>query len=145
MVYMKVKTPPTVTDNITELLNHIIDFTERRKEVLTRNLSDCHSVDFVPKDLAVHEFADILTHALAEHLQNKRLLLEDRQNVRFYSQGEFAAAPMADNESMTLLRSNLQAYIQEQIRKLSENLIHSRLAGELLRQKRQKELAMAGL
>jgi hypothetical protein len=91
----------------------------------------------------VHEFADILTHALAEHLSNKRLLLEDRANIRFYGEGDFDAAPMADNESMTLLRSNLQAYIQEQIRRLSENLIHSRLAGELLRQKREKELAAA--
>jgi hypothetical protein len=40
MVAMKAKTPPAVTDNVTELLHRIIDFTERRKEVLTRNLSD---------------------------------------------------------------------------------------------------------
>jgi flagellar basal body rod protein FlgB len=142
---MKVKTAPATTDNITELLNRIIDFTERRKEVLSHNLSDCHSADFVPKDLPVHEFADTLTYALAEHIRNKRLLLQDRQNVHFYSQGDFDASAVTDNDAMALLESNLQAYIQEQIRKLSENLIHNRLAGELLRQKRQKETAFTGL
>jgi flagellar basal body rod protein FlgB len=145
MVYMKVKTAPAATDNITELLNRIIDFTERRKEVLARNLSDCHSADFVPQDLPVHEFADTLTYALAEHIRNKRLLLQDRQNVHFYSHGDFDASAVTDNDAMALLESNLQAYIQEQIRKLSENLIHNRLAEELLRQKRQKEMAFTGL
>jgi flagellar basal body rod protein FlgB len=142
---MKVKLPPTTTDNITELLNRIIDFTERRKEVLTRNLFDHHNTGFVPKDLPVHEFTDTLTHALAEHIRNKRLLLEDRQNVHFYHQGDFDAAAVADTEAMVLLESNPQAYLQEQIRKLSENLIHNRLAVELLRQKRQKEMEFTSL
>lgn len=136
---MKVKLPPPTTDNLTELLCRIIDFTERRKEVLTRNLFDYRSSNFVPKDLPVHEFADTLTHALAEHIRNKRLLLEDRQNVHFYGNGDFDAAATVDSEGAVLLENNPQAFIQEQIRKLSENLIHNRLATELLRQKRQKE------
>lgn len=137
---MKVKLPPPVTDNLTELLHRIIDFTERRKEVLTRNLFDYRSSTFVPKDLPVHEFADTLTHALAEHIRNKRLLLEDRQNVHFYGNGDFDAQATVDSQAAALLQNNPQAYVQEQIHKLSENLIHNRLAAELLRQKRQKEM-----
>jgi flagellar basal body rod protein FlgB len=137
---MKVKLPPAATDNLTELLSRIIDFTERRKEVLTRNLFDYRNSGFIPKDLPVHEFSDTLTHALAEHIRNKRLLLEDRQNVHFYSNGDFDAQATVDDESAVLLENNPHAFVQEQIRKLSENLIHNRMAVELLRQKRQKEL-----
>jgi hypothetical protein len=142
---MKVKLPPSATDNLTELLSRIIDFTERRKEVLTRNLFDYRNSGFIPKDLPVHEFSDTLTHALAEHIHNKRLLLEDRQNVRFYSNGDFDAEATIDSQSVVLLENNPQAYVQEQIRKLSENLIHNRLAVELLRQKRQKETSAMNL
>jgi hypothetical protein len=142
---MKVKLPPAVTDNLTELLSRIIDFTERRKEVLTRNLFDYRNSGFVPKDLPVYEFSDTLTHALAEHIRNKRLLLEDRQNVHFYSNGDFDAEATPDTEAIVLLESNPQSYVQEQIRKLSENLIHNRLAVELLRQKRQKEMPTMNL
>jgi flagellar basal body rod protein FlgB len=142
---MKVKLPPSATDNLTELLSRIIDFTERRKEVLTRNLFDYRNSGFIPKDLPVHEFSDTLTHALAEHIRNKRLLLEDRQNVRFYSNGDFDAEAIADTDGVVLLENNPQAYVQEQISKLSENLIHNRLAVELLRQKRQKELPTINL
>jgi hypothetical protein len=142
---MKVKLPPPSTDNLTELLSRIIDFTERRKEVLTRNLFDYRNNGFVPKDLPVYEFADTLTYALAEHIRNKRLLLEDRENVRFYGNGDFDAQATADAEAVMLLENNPQSYVQEQIRKLSENLIHNRLAVELLRQKRQKEMPMANL
>jgi hypothetical protein len=113
--------------------------------VMTRNLFDYRNGSFVPKDLPVHEFADTLTHALAEHIRNKRLLLEDRQNVRFYGNGDFDAEATADAEAVDLLENNPQAYVHEQIRKLSENLIHNRLALELLRQKRQKEMPMTNL
>ena len=142
---MKVKLPPPTTDNLTELLCRIIDFTDRRKEVLTRNLFDYRTSSFVPKDLPVHEFADSLTHALAEHIRNKRLLLEDRQNVHFYGNGDFDADATVDSEAAELLENDPQAYIQQQIRKLSENLIHNRLANELLQQKRRKETTIMKL
>ena len=142
---MKVKIPPAVTDNLTELLSRIIDFTDRRKEILTRNLFDYRSCNFVPKDLPVHEFAETLTHALAEHIRNKRLLLEDRQNVHFYGNGDFDAAATVDTEAALLLENDPQAFVHEQISKLSENLIHNRLATELLRQKRQKESSVSNL
>jgi flagellar basal body rod protein FlgB len=134
-----------VTDNLTELLNRIIDFTERRKEVLTRNLFDYRSAGFEPMDLPVHEFADTLTRGLAEYIRNKRLVLEDGPNVHFHDQGEFEAAAVVDNKSLELLRNDTHAYVQEQIQRLSENLIHNRLAVELLRQKRKKETQFANL
>jgi flagellar basal body rod protein FlgB len=137
---MNVKLSSTATDNITDLLNQIIDFTERREEVLTRNLFDHRSTGFVPKDLPVHEFTSTLTRALAEHIHTRRLLLEDSNHIHFHDHGEFDASAIADTEALTLLESDPQTYIQEQLRKLSENTIHNRLAVELLRQKRQKEI-----
>lgn len=129
-----------VTDNITELLNRILDFTERRGEVLTRNLFDYRHLGYKPCDLPVHEFADTLTRALAEYIQNKRLLLEDSPHIHFLDRCDFDASVVFDHEACDLLRQDTQAYVNDQIQKLSENMIHNRIATELLRQKRQKEL-----
>ncbi|MEN6309537.1 MAG: hypothetical protein ABFD91_17455 [Anaerohalosphaeraceae bacterium] len=134
-----------ITDNLTELLNRIIDFTERRKEVLTRNLFDYRSNGFEPMDLPVHEFADTLTRGLAEYIRNKRLLLEDSPNIQFHDQGEFEAVATLDVRAQELLKNDTHAYVQDQIQKMSENLIHNRLAVELLRQKRKKETAYLNL
>jgi len=139
---MNLNTSP-VTDNITDILNRILDFTERRKEILTRNLFDYRNPDFKPCDLPVHEFAGALTRAVAEHVQNKRLVLEDSQNVQFLDQGDFVAVAVTDSQAHQLLNEDTQAYINQQIQKMSENMIHNRIACELLRQKRQKELQLA--
>jgi flagellar basal body rod protein FlgB len=138
---MNVNTSP-VTDNVTEILNRILDFTERRKELLSRNLFDYKNKEFIPHDLPVHEFAGAMTRALAEHLQNKRLLLEDSPNIHFLDQGDFDAAAVVDQDAHQLLNQDAQAYLNQQIQKLSENMIHNRIANELLRQKRQKELQL---
>lgn len=138
---MNVNTSP-VTDNLTEILNRILDFTERRKEILSRNLFDHKNHGFKPYDLPVHEFAGAMTRALTEHLQNKRLLLEDSPNIHFLDQGDFDAAAVIDQDAYQLLNEDAQAYINQQIQKMSENMIHNRIANELLRQKRQKELLL---
>ncbi|MEN8128348.1 MAG: hypothetical protein ABFR90_11180 [Planctomycetota bacterium] len=131
------KVTSTTIDNITEVLTRIIEFTERRREVLTRNLFDYKISDFQPKDLPVCEFAECMAEAVSEHLQSQRLLLCDRDNVTFGQAGSFDAAPVVDSEAEDLLKTDTKQYLQMQIHKLSENLMNNRIAVELLKQKRQ--------
>ena len=134
---MKVTT--TTIDNITEVLTRIIEFTERRREVLTRNLFDYKTSDFQPKDLPVCEFTECMTEAITEHLRSKRLLLCDKENVTFGEEGAFDALPVVDAEAADLLNTDTKQYLQLQINKLSENLMNNRIAVELLKQKQQRE------
>ncbi|MHC4291951.1 MAG: hypothetical protein ACYTEU_07360 [Planctomycetota bacterium] len=130
---MKVTT--ATIDNITEVLTRIIEFTERRREILTRNLFDYKSSDFQPKDLPVCEFAECMTEAVSEHLRSERLLLCDKDNVTFGEEGSFDALPVVDSEARNLLNTDTKQYLQMQIHKLSENLMNNRIAVELLKQK----------
>ncbi|MHC4854849.1 MAG: hypothetical protein ACYS72_00405 [Planctomycetota bacterium] len=134
---MKVTT--TTIDNITEVLTRIIEFTERRREILTRNLFDYKTSDFQPKDLPVCEFAECMTEAVTEHLRSERLLWCDRDNVTFGEQGSFDAVAEVDSEAAALLNTDTKQYLQMQIHKLSENLMNNRIAVELLKQKRQRD------
>ncbi len=133
---MKLST--TTIDNITEVLTRIVEFTDRRRDVLTRNLFDYQAADFLPKDLPVCEFAECMTEAVSEHIRSKRLLLCDRENVSFGEAGSFDVDPIIDSKAKNLLKTNTKDYLQMQIRKLSENLMNNRIAVELLKQKRQR-------
>lgn len=113
----------------------IIEFTDRRREVLTRNLFDYKTEDFRPMDLAVSEFAECMTEAVSEHLRSQRLLMCDKNNVCFGEEGAFETHEVVDSESETLLQTNTKHYLQTQINKLSENLMNNRIAVELLKQK----------
>ncbi|HPY76516.1 MAG TPA: hypothetical protein PLQ45_01620 [Anaerohalosphaeraceae bacterium] len=124
----------TTTENIVEVLDRILEFTERRKEILSRNIFDRRTVGFVPRDLPSAEFAHCITRALTEHLCRKRLLFCDTPHVRFESNGKFQTEPVPDEKAMELLNENQNRYLQCQIRKLSENLLNNRIAAELLRQ-----------
>ena len=127
----------TVTDNITEVLTRIIEFTERRRDILTRNLFDYRQRDFRPRDLPVIEFASCMTEAVSEHVQSSRLLFCDRQHVQFGAEGRFDAEEVVDTDAEEILQSDVKQYLQLQIRKLSENLMNNRIAAELLKQKQQ--------
>ena len=133
---MKLST--TTIDNITEVLTRIVEFTDRRRDVLTRNLFDYQTAGFQPKDLPVCEFAECMTEAVSEHIRSKRLLLCDRENVSFGEEGSFDVDPIIDSKANNLLKTNTKDYLQMQIHKLSENLMNNRIAVELLKQKRQK-------
>ena len=133
---MKLST--TTIDNITEVLTRIVEFTDRRRDVLTRNLFDYQTADFLPKDLPVCQFAECMTEAVSEHIRSKRLLLCDRKNVSFGEAGSFDVDPIVDSKAKDLLKSNTKDYLQMQIRKLSENLMNNRIAVELLKQKQQR-------
>ncbi|HOK95848.1 MAG TPA: hypothetical protein PK052_00360 [Anaerohalosphaeraceae bacterium] len=129
------KTTSITLDNVTEVLTQIIEFTERRRDILTRNLFDYKSEGFRPKDLPVGEFAECMTEALSEHLRSQRLLLCDREHITFGQDGCFDALPTVDLEAEKLLKSNVKQYLQMQIHKLSENLMNNRIAVELLKHK----------
>ena len=86
------KATSTTTDNITEILTRIVEFTERRRQVLTRNLFDYNNEGFRPYDMPVTEFSACMTQAVTEHVHSDRLLLCDCEHVRFGEGGCFDAA-----------------------------------------------------
>ena len=122
----------TITDNVTELLAKILEFTERRHKILIHNIEAVETPGFVPRDLDVAEFADLMSEAVAEHIRSKRLLLRDSNNVKFGPAGSFKAVPIVDEYAKWLFENDSKKYLKLQIDKLSENLINNRIAGELL-------------
>lgn len=130
------------TDNITEVLEKIIEFTDRRDKVLTRNIEEFENEGFVPEDLDVTGFADLMTVAVAEHVTNDRLLLRDNDNIRFGKSGTFETVAVVDTKAAKLLDGDMDQYIEMQINKLSENLVNKRMAMELLEQKQEYTVNM---
>ncbi|HOK65243.1 MAG TPA: hypothetical protein PK054_04395 [Anaerohalosphaeraceae bacterium] len=129
------------TENLTELLMQILDFTEQRKEILFRNIFERSNPGFVPQDLPAAEFAHCMTRALCEHLCRNRLLFCDSSHIRFETNGNLKVEPLTDSEAHLLLRNNPPLYLQMQIQKLSENLLNNRIAAELLSHIKSKTAA----
>ena len=126
-----------ITDNITEILVKIIEFTHNRQKILSQNITNVNKPGFVPKELAVEEFSNLLNNALEEHIRNQRLILRDTENIKFGVRGSFEVKPMADKHSKELLEKNRDKYLELQINKLLENSLNQRVAAKLLRQKQQ--------
>jgi len=124
-----------ITDNITELLVKVIEFTQTRQKILMQNINNIHSPKFVPKDLVVDEFSALLSGAIHEHIQNQRLVLRDTENIKFGIGGSFEAKPVVYRYAKKLLEENRDEYIELQINKLLENSLNQRVAAELLRQR----------
>lgn len=127
--------PSLTTDNITEILIKVIEFTKIRQKVLTRNINDIYESDFVPKDVEVEEFSNLLNAAINEHIQSRRLVLCDTENIKFGVNGNFEIKPVIDEAAKELLEKNRDEYIELQVNKLMENSLNQRVAAELLRQK----------
>ncbi|MBN1393172.1 MAG: hypothetical protein JW947_10270 [Sedimentisphaerales bacterium] len=126
-----------ITDNITELLVKIIEFTQRRQKILVRNIQDIRNPGFVPKDMAVEEFCGLLNDAINEHIRSRRLLFCDTGNIKFGAAGGFEVQPTTDEHAKKLLEENRDEYLEMQINKLLENSLNQRVAAELLRQKQE--------
>jgi hypothetical protein len=124
-----------VTDNVAEVLVKILDFTVARHKVLTENVNSLYCEGFIPMDLPVDEFAALMECAIAEHKRTKRLLLCDTHNIRFGANGTIATDPVVDEQSQRLLETDVNEYLEMQLKKLSENAINQKIAAELLRQK----------
>jgi len=126
-----------ITDNIAELLVKIVRFTQTRQKILSRNINSVHSFGFVPRDLEVDEFSELLNDAIEEHIRRQRLVLRDTENIKFGVSGSFEVKPVVDEYAKELLEENRDAYLELQISKLLENSLNQRVAAELLRQKQQ--------
>ncbi len=124
-----------ITDNITELLVKIMEFTQTRQKILTLNINNIHTYGFVPKDLAVDEFSCVMNNAIDEHVQNNHLLLCDTDNIKFGTMGEFDVRPVIDEHAKELLEKDTNEYLELQINKLMENSLNQRITAELIKQK----------
>lgn len=124
-----------MTDNITELLIKIVKFTQTRQKILIQNIINFQNSGFVPKELEVNEFSDVLNTAIDEHVRNQRLVLRDTENIKFGASGSIELKPVIDEHGIKLLEENQDEYIERQINKLWENSLNQKLAAELLRQK----------
>lgn len=126
-----------IRDNISDLLVRIIEFTHTRQRVLSENIRNIHIAGFTPKDLSVDEFAQSLNEAIVQHVQNRRLVLRDTDNIKFGARTSMQAIPIVDEYASELLEHNKDEYLELQINKLVENRLNQKIAAELLRQKQQ--------
>jgi flagellar basal body rod protein FlgB len=123
---------PLITDNITEILVKIIEFTHNRQKILTQNITNLNNPGFVPKELAVNEFSDLLNNALDEHIRNQRLILCDTENIKFGVSGSFEVKPILDEQSKELLEENRDGYLELQINKLLDSQAKAKKQYELI-------------
>ena len=124
-----------ITDNVTEILIKIVKFTQTRQKILIQNIINVQNPGFVPQELEVDEFSDLLNNAIDEHVRNKRLVLCDTENIKFGASGSIELKPIIDEHGIKLLEEDRDEYIERQINKLWENSINQKVAAELLRQK----------
>lgn len=132
---MKINLAALITDNVTELLVKILEFTRSRHRILAENVSNLHQAGFIPKDLAVEEFAEVMEGAINEHEHSRRLMLRDTENVKFGYNGNFEAKPVVDEYAKQLFENDIDGYLELQKKKLAENLLNHKVARELLKQK----------
>ncbi len=124
-----------ISDNVCEVLVKIIEFTNTRQKILTENINNIHKRGFVPKDLAVDEFSELLGAAIEEHKRNRRLVLCDTENIKFGIDGSFSVEAVEDKAAERLFKEKKAEYLELQINKLLENSINQRFAAELLKYK----------
>jgi len=125
-----------VTDNITEILAKIVEFSQARQKVLIQNIINVDHPEFVPKELEVHKFSSLVNDAIDEHVRSRRLVLRDTENIKFGA-GGFEVTPIIDEQCRKLLAENLQQYIERQISKLWENSLNQKVAAEMLKQRQE--------
>jgi len=128
-----------ITDNVTEILVKIIEFTHTRQKILTQNIQNTNKAGFVPKDLPEDQFSNQLNAAIDEHINSGRLLLCDTEFVKFGANGRFDIQPVPDTKARGLLTKSKPAYIRLQINKLVRNLLDRKAAFGLLKQRKAEE------
>ena len=126
-----------ITDNVTELLIKIVEFTQLRQKVLTQNIKNMHTPGFVPQDLAVEEFSEMMNTAIEEHIRNRRLVLCDSENIKLGMAGGLEIRPVADQCAKEFLEAGRDSFLEFQVNKIMENSINQRLAAALLRQRQE--------
>ncbi len=125
----------SATDNISEVLNKIIEFTEIRRQIISRNISCLSDPDYKPSDLDADEFSQLMDDAIEEHIINNRLLLRDTPRVKFGENGTFMVKAVPDHHADRLRRKNPSEYLSLQKDKMHENSLNQKVAAELLSRK----------
>lgn len=126
-----------INDNITEILTLLIEFTQARQKILIQNITNSHIQGFVPKELDVNEFSNLLNFAIDEHIRTNRLVLYDTKNIKFGSDGDFSFTSIEDQCGKVLMEDNIDEYFESQIKKLWENSLNQKVAAELLKLKQK--------
>ncbi len=121
-----------IPDNITEVLVKIFQFTELRRGILNGNIRGMDTPGYIPRDLPVVEFAELLQVAISEHLQHQRLLFRDTTNITFGDGGTMRVHPVADDHASALLKTSPDEYLNLQINRLVENSLNGKVAQELI-------------
>jgi len=124
-----------IPDNIAEVLAEILRFTELRRRILHDNIHQVDAPAFVPQDMPVREFAQVLNDAIVEHLQNHRLLFRDTANIAFGLNGSTRIRPVVDAHAHALLQKSRDEYMELQVNRLLENALNRKVAAELLKHK----------
>ena len=124
-----------LSDNISEILALLIEFTHTRQRILIQNIINSHVPGFMPKELEVDEFSNLLSFAIDEHIRTQRLVLCDTENIKFDSDGNLDITPIDDEQGKELIEDNIDGYLELQINKLWENSLSQKVAAELLKQK----------
>jgi flagellar basal body rod protein FlgB len=132
------------TDNISELLVKIIEFTQLRQKILILNIKSMNDPVFAPRDLAVEEFSDLMTIALKGHNAGRKLIFCDGPHIKFGPTGSFSAAPLVDSKSKMLIKQNPNDYLHHQINKLLENALNHKIALQLLKNRQADEKCLRG-
>ena len=103
----EVKSATATSDNLTEILLKVLEFTQIRQKILVSNFRDFDKPGFVPTDLPCGEFSDVLNIALNEQEKNNRLLFIDTNNIKFMRGGSFEAGAVPDNYAKYLMKISL--------------------------------------
>lgn len=122
-----------IPDNITEVLVKILQFTDLRRGILNGNIRGMDTPGYIPRDLPILEFAELLQVAISEHLQHHRLLFWDTTDITFGDGGTMRIHPIADDHAAALLKTNPDEYLNLQITRLLENSLNGKVAQELIR------------
>ncbi len=130
-----------ISDNVSELLVKIIEFTQARQKVIIQNIINVQNDCFAPQELEVNQFSCLISFAVDEHVRNERLVLHDTKNIKFGPGGSFEINPINDEYSRNLLKENPDKYLDHQVNKLLENSLNQRIAAELLKYKKQAVVA----
>jgi hypothetical protein len=124
-----------IRDNIDEILINVIQFTYVHHNLISNNIKNCRVAGFVPRCIDVEDFAKVISAALTEHQDNKRLALCDSRTVSFLPGGNFTLEPQIDIQAAGLIESDFDEYMKLQKDRLKENVINNRTACALLEHK----------
>lgn len=135
---MKIKEAVLTEKNgsVSAMLSFVLDFTRKRHKILVSNVDNINDINYIPKDLAVQEFATIMDTSLLEYILSKRFVFIDSDNYKFNCNGSFDACAVEDVYARELFENDIDQYLEYQKKKIAENTLNYRQTFELLEKQR---------